>query len=63
MGEARICVFFFIGFTARQDYFTRFQPSQSLGGVKKGDSQEKRPDHPQAELGLCHTWPELGSNP
>ena len=28
-----------------------------------GDPQEKSPDHPQAELGLSHMWPELGSNP
>ena len=28
-----------------------------------GDPQEKTPDHPQAELGLSHMWPELGSNP
>ena len=25
--------------------------------------QEKTPDHPQAELGLTHMWPKLGSNP
>ena len=24
---------------------------------------EKTPDHPQAELGLSHIWPEVGSNP
>ena len=28
-----------------------------------GDPREKPPDHPQAELGLSHVWPELGSNP
>ena len=27
---------------------------QALGGAKIGDSQEKTPDHPQAELGLSH---------
>ena len=27
-----------------------------------GDPREKPPDHPQAELGLSHMWPELGSN-
>ena len=50
-------------FTARQDYFTHFEPSQSVGGAKMGDPWEKPPEHPQAELGLSHMWPELGSNP
>ena len=40
-----------------------FEPSQSLGGVKTGDPWEKNTDQPQAELGLSHTWPELGWNP
>ena len=50
-------------FTALQDYFTNFEPSQSLGGAKTGDPREKPYDHPQAELGLSHKWPERGSNP
>ena len=32
-------------------------------GTKMGDVWEKPPDHPQAELGLSHIWPELGSSP
>ena len=40
--------------TARQDDFTHFEPSQSLGGTKTGDPREKPTDHPQAELGLSH---------
>ena len=36
---------------------------KSLGGVKTGDPREKTPDQPQAGLGWCHMWPELGSNP
>ena len=48
---------------ARQDYFTHFEPSQSLGGAKTGDPREKPPGHPQAELDLSHMRPELGSNP
>ena len=40
---------FDLGFMACQDYFTHFEPSQSLGGMKTGDPQEKPPDHPQAE--------------
>ena len=41
--------------TARQDYFTHFKPSQSVGGAKTGDPREKKtPDHSQAELGLSH---------
>ena len=56
-------IFFYLGFTTHQDYFTHFEPSQSLGGAKTGDPREKTPDHPQAELGLSHMWPELGSNP
>ena len=51
------------GFTARQYYFTHFEPSQSLGGAKTGDPREKPSDHPQAKLGLSHMWPKLGSNP
>ena len=43
---------FCLCFTACQDYFTHFEQSQSLGGVKTGDPREKPPDHPQAELGL-----------
>ena len=42
------------GGTARQDYFTHFEPSQSLDAVKTGDPQNKPPSHPQAELGLSH---------
>ena len=49
---------FSLGFTACQDYFTHFEPSQSVGGAKTGDSRanprEKQPGHPQAELGLSH---------
>ena len=44
-------------------YFTHFEQSQSVGGAKTGDPREKTPDHPQAELGLSHMWPELASNP
>ena len=51
-----------MGFTARQDYFTHFEPSQSPGGAKTGDPRLKPPDHPQAELGLSHVWTELSSN-
>ena len=35
---------------AHQYYFSNFEPSQSYGGAKLGDPQEKPPDHPQAEL-------------
>ena len=35
----------------------------SRRGLKTGYPQEKPPDHPQAELGLSHMWPELGWNP
>ena len=51
------------GGTARQDYFTHFEPSQSLDAAKTGDPQNKPPGHPQAELGLSHMWPEQGLNP
>ena len=47
---------------ACQDYFTHFEPSQSLGGAKTGDPREKPPDHLQEQLGLSHMWPEHGSN-
>ena len=52
-----------VGLMARQDYFTHAEPSQSVGGAKTGESWEKPPDHPQAEVGLSHMWPELGFNP
>ena len=42
------------GETARQDYFTHFEPSQSLDAAKTRDPQNKPPGHPQAELGLSH---------
>ena len=35
----------YLGFTARQDYFTHFEQSQSLDGAKTEDSREKSPDH------------------
>ena len=43
-------IFFYLGLMPRQDYFTHFEPSQLLGGAKMGDTREKTPDHPQAEL-------------
>ena len=46
--------YFYLGFTDRQDYFTHFEPSQSVGGAKTGEPREKLPDHPQAELDLFH---------
>ena len=42
------------GFTARQDYVTHYEPTQSLGDAKTGDPRVKPPDHPQAEHGLSH---------
>ena len=45
-------VFFILDFTVRQDYFTHFEPSQSVGGAKTGGLREKTPDHQHAELGL-----------
>ena len=42
----------------RQDYLTNFEQIQSLDGVKTGDPREKIPDHPQAEHGLSHMWPD-----
>ena len=59
----RFFFFYYLGFTARKDYFTHFELSQSLGGAKTGDPREKPLDRPQAELGLSHMWPELGWNP
>ena len=35
---------FDFSFTARQDYFTHFEPSQLLGGAKMGDPREKTPN-------------------
>ena len=52
--QAKVRILLDLGFTGRQDYFTRFEPSQLLGGEKIGDPREKPPDRPQAELGLSH---------
>ena len=51
-----IYVLFGVGvrITAREDNFTHFETSQSVGGAKTGDPLEKPPDHPQAELCLSH---------
>ena len=46
--------FFHLDFTASQDYFNHFEPSQSYGGAKTTDPQEKPPNHLQAEPGLSH---------
>ena len=45
---------FYLGFTARQDYFTHFEPCQLESEAKTGDPRVKPPDHPQAEHGLSH---------
>ena len=47
------CCCFFLGggVTARQDYFTHFEPTQSQGAAKTG---EKPLEHLQAELCLTH---------
>ena len=55
--------FFYLCFTTCRDYFTHFEWSQTQGGTKKWYPTGKPPDHLQAELGLSHTWPKLGSNP
>ena len=52
--------FLLFGLTARQDYFTHFEPSQSLSGARMGDPWEKPPNQPQAERSLFHMWLELG---
>ena len=35
-------ILFYLGFAARQDYFTHFEPSQSLDGARMGDPQKKK---------------------
>ena len=60
--KTRYFFLFFLGggsgvdVTARQDYFTHFEPRRSVGEAKMGDPRKKinAPDHPQAELGLSH---------
>ena len=56
-------LFFYLDFTAHQDYFPHFEPSQSQGGMKTGDPLETPPDQPQAELRLSHMSSERVSNP
>ena len=47
--NTHICYFDFflfdLSFTASQDYFTNFEPSQSLGGAKTEYPREKPPGH------------------
>ena len=43
---------FYWSFMALQNYFSQIEPNQSLDGEKTGDSHEKPPDNPRAELGL-----------
>ena len=57
LGKSRRPGFFFFFF------FKMISLILSRGGVKTGYPREKTTDHPQAELGLSHMWPELGSNP
>ena len=37
----------YLGITAQQDYFTHFEPSQSLDGAKMGDPLEKSHSSPE----------------
>ena len=46
--------FFYLGFTAHQDYFTHFEPSQSVDWANTGDPREKTPNHRQQNL-ACFT--------
>ena len=43
MPECMDChpLFFYLGLMARQDYFTHFERSQTLGGAKMGDPRKK----------------------
>ena len=50
-------VYFYLCFTARRDYFTHFELSQSLDGAKTGDPREKPPDH------LKQNWACLTCDP
>ena len=45
----------YLAFTASQNHFTHFEPSQSLGEAKTGDPREKPPGHAKAELCLTHS--------
>ena len=66
-----VFVFFNLGFTARQDYFTHFEQSKreilrkkhTHTHTKKKKKKKKTPDHPQAELGLSYMCLEPSSNP
>ena len=62
-GKTMMFIFFFyLGFTACQDYFTHFELSQPLGGSKTGDPRENHLTTHKRNL-ACLIWPELGSNP
>ena len=59
MKNFSLFVFFYLCFTARQDYFIHFEPGQSLDGVKMGDPWEKTPAWPPASrtLLVSHVTP------
>ena len=53
----------FFGFTASQDYFTHFEPSQSLRWSKNGRSPRKNTWPPESRTWLVSLWPKKGLNP
>ena len=51
--------FFYLGFTAHQDYFTHFDPNQSWGGAKPVDPRETTSDLTTPKQNLaCLTLPD-----
>ena len=50
------------GFTAHQDYFIHFEPSQLWVRAKTGDPEKKHLTTRKQNLARL-MWPELGSNP
>ena len=54
--------FFDLGFTAPSRLFHSFSAGSIVRWGENGRSPRKNTDHTQAELGLSHMWPELGSN-
>ena len=54
---------FLIEFYGPSKLFHSFWSESIVRWGVTGDPREETPDHPQAELGLSHMWPELGSNP
>ena len=62
LNHKNLIFFFYLDFMARWDYFTHFELSQSQGGAKTEDPQEKWPD-PRKQNLACLTLTQARLKP